>query len=209
MATLSVTRDYNDGDALTEAQLDSAFDSIETFLNTTKINADNLQDGAVTSDKIGATAVSTAKLANGAVTTAKIEDAAITKAKLASLGQQESSTISFNSSSSTITQISGSTVSFTATGRPVLVKILPVGTTEALGSESTVRTASNNALLSFRRDSTVIGVCALSQSGVKNQIPLEILDTPPAGTYTYSLYLLSDGAGNTVLSNVKLVVIPL
>jgi hypothetical protein len=74
MPTLTVTKNWDDGQVLTEAQLDDIKNSLETFFNTTKINSANIQDGGV----------STANLADLAVTVAKIANSTITGAKIAS-----------------------------------------------------------------------------------------------------------------------------
>lgn len=104
MATLSTTRNYDDGQVLTKADLDAFLDDIESFLNSTKINDDNIQNSGITGStkllnqsvtaaklasdsvetaKIAASAVTTAKIADSAVTTGKINDLAVTTAKLA------------------------------------------------------------------------------------------------------------------------------
>lgn len=72
MPSLVVTRQYADGTILTQAQLNAAFTSIETFINTTKINQDNIQAGGI----------STANLANNAVTNDKIASSTISQSKL-------------------------------------------------------------------------------------------------------------------------------
>lgn len=73
MPLFTMTKQYDDGSALTEAMLDAMKSSTETFLNTTKLDSDNIQDGGIDSDA----------LASNAVTTNKINTAAITAAKLA------------------------------------------------------------------------------------------------------------------------------
>lgn len=84
MATLSITKTYSDGVILTESDLDSIKSDIETFLNTTKLNDDNIQNAGITgSTKLIDASISTAKLATSAVTTAKINDDAVTNAKIA------------------------------------------------------------------------------------------------------------------------------
>jgi hypothetical protein len=79
-----MTKNWDDGQVLTESQLDDIKNSVETFFNTTKLDSDNIQDGGIDSDAIAALAVTAAKLASSAVETAKINDAAVTVAKLAS-----------------------------------------------------------------------------------------------------------------------------
>ncbi len=93
MATLDVTRNYADGEVLTQADLDIFLDDIETFLNITKLNDDNLQNngitgstklltGSVTAAKLATNSVTTVKIQDGAVTTPKILDAAVTSDKI-------------------------------------------------------------------------------------------------------------------------------
>jgi hypothetical protein len=86
VATLSTTRNYNDGEVLVEADLDAFLDDIETFLNTTKINDDNIQASGITgSTKLLNQSVTAAKLATDSVETAKIAASAVTTAKIADL----------------------------------------------------------------------------------------------------------------------------
>jgi hypothetical protein len=82
MPTFTMTKNWDDGQVLTESQLDDIKTSVETFLNTTKLDSDNIQDGGIDSDAIAALAVTAAKLANSAVETAKINDLAVTTAKI-------------------------------------------------------------------------------------------------------------------------------
>lgn len=56
MPTLTITKNYDDGSALTEAMLDSMKSSIETFVNTTKLDADNIQDASISPDHLDADA---------------------------------------------------------------------------------------------------------------------------------------------------------
>jgi hypothetical protein len=85
MATLVITKSYADGDVLLESDLDNIKDDIETFLNTTGVNDDNIADGGVGTSSIADSAVTTAKINNSAVTTAKINDLAVTQGKIALL----------------------------------------------------------------------------------------------------------------------------
>lgn len=83
MATLDVTRDYSDGEILTEADLDAFLDDLEAFINVTKLNDDNLQNNGITGSlKLLTASVTAAKLATDSVTTAKIENNAITTTKI-------------------------------------------------------------------------------------------------------------------------------
>jgi len=55
MPTLTITKNYLDTTTLTEAQLDSAFGSVTTFLNTTKLDDDNLQAAGISRSKLKTT----------------------------------------------------------------------------------------------------------------------------------------------------------
>lgn len=93
MATISIPKNYQDGDPLFESDLDDIRNAVEDFLNITKINDDNIQDdgitgstkiidGTVTESILGTDAVTTVKIDDLAVTTAKIADGAVTEDKL-------------------------------------------------------------------------------------------------------------------------------
>lgn len=56
MPTFTMTKNYDDGSALTEAMLDAMKSSTETFLNTTKLDGDNIQDGGISTAKLDADA---------------------------------------------------------------------------------------------------------------------------------------------------------
>lgn len=73
MPLLSVVKNYADNTVLTQQQLNQAFDSIEQFLNNTKLDAQNIQSASISSTELAA----------NSVTNEKIQDAAITLDKLA------------------------------------------------------------------------------------------------------------------------------
>lgn len=104
MATLVLTKQYQDGQLLYAADFDVWLSELETFLNVTKLDGNNIQDEsltasrilrdlslttakiddlAVTTDKIASDAVTQAKLASDSVSTDKIVDEAVTTAKVA------------------------------------------------------------------------------------------------------------------------------
>lgn len=94
MPTINLTRNYEDGTILFQSDLDAFLDDLESFLNTTKIDNSNIQDGgidgslklttaSVVESKLASAAVTTSKIADDAVTTAKILAANVTTAKIA------------------------------------------------------------------------------------------------------------------------------
>jgi hypothetical protein len=98
MPTLAITKGYADGDVLLEADLDNIRDALLTFMNTTKINSDNIQDDGINATKINAdestidgtgttlavksAGITATQLAAGAVVEAKIGAGAVTETKL-------------------------------------------------------------------------------------------------------------------------------
>ena len=84
MPNLTIEKTYEDGVTPTSADFDNLCDSLETFLNVTKLGADNIADASITaSSTFVAESISADKIQNLAVTTAKIVDAAATAAKFA------------------------------------------------------------------------------------------------------------------------------
>jgi hypothetical protein len=113
MPVLTVVKNYIDNTTLTQAELDQAFQSIETFVNTTKLDSTNLQNGSVITASIAAMAVDSSKIAsnavgasqlssdssvdaNRAVGTNHLKDASVTVAKLASASVGTSQLIDAN-----------------------------------------------------------------------------------------------------------------
>jgi hypothetical protein len=84
MADLSTTRNYADGEVLVRADLDAFLDDIETFINVTGINDDNIQNSGITGSlKLLNQSVTEAKLATNSVSTLKIQAGAVTNAQIA------------------------------------------------------------------------------------------------------------------------------
>jgi hypothetical protein len=84
MASIDIRRLYADGEILLASDLDAIVDDVESFLNITKINDDNIQTGGIDASlKLADATIITAKIANNAVTTAKINAEAVTTAKIA------------------------------------------------------------------------------------------------------------------------------
>lgn len=89
---LTITRNYASGTAYTKAQIDSAYDSLETWANTTKLDSSNIQasgivgsniaSGAITATQIAANAVTTVAILAENITTATIADENVTIGKL-------------------------------------------------------------------------------------------------------------------------------
>lgn len=84
--------------------LDAQNDSIETFLNQTGIDDDNIQNNGITgSDKLVNASVTTAKIANGAITSTKIAAGGILNANIADATIQAGKLVANSLSDSQIT----------------------------------------------------------------------------------------------------------
>lgn len=63
MPTFTMTKNWDDGTVLTESQLDDIKNSVETFLNVTKLDGDNIATSGIATTNIADGAVTAAKLA--------------------------------------------------------------------------------------------------------------------------------------------------
>ncbi len=73
MPILSTTRTYSNGNTLSASDLDSLANSIETFVNTTKLDSANLQSGAVINANLAGSSVSASNIQTGAVAFAALD----------------------------------------------------------------------------------------------------------------------------------------
>lgn len=124
MATIDITRTYNDTALLSESDLDNIIVDTQTFLNTTKLDGDNIQDegidasakfapGSVTTAKFQSNTVTTSKLADSpdGIEAAKINDLAVTTAKI---NDSAATTAKFNSAAVTYAKLASVTSSISS-----------------------------------------------------------------------------------------------
>jgi hypothetical protein len=84
MPALSTTRTYDNGEILLQTDTDAFIDDIESIINTTKLDADNIQDSGITaSSKFIDATITETKLGASCVETVNINDDAVTDDKLA------------------------------------------------------------------------------------------------------------------------------
>lgn len=76
---LNIPRNYADGSILFKADLDAAFDAVESLVNDDKLGTEDIQAGGVEASNIAASAVTTEKLAAQAVTLAKLAQEVVDK----------------------------------------------------------------------------------------------------------------------------------
>ena len=141
MSTLSITRNYADGEVLLEADLAEICDDVESFLNSELLGDVNLADAGITaSDKLIDGSISSAKLAASVVTTAKIADNAVTDAKIVSGGLAAAS-LATNSVTTAKIVDSNVTTAKIADSNVTTAKIADSNVTTAKIADSNVTTA--------------------------------------------------------------------
>lgn len=142
-------------------------------------------------------------LAANSVITAKIADGAVTLPKLAAVGQQLSSgSGAFTTTSAVAVAVTGTSVSLTTVGRPVVLKV----TTGSIGGLSVNSTV--DVFFGFFRNGAPVSssqIYMAVSSGTAYKLDagssLSTVDVPGAGTYTYAVYCYANGAGSTAVAN--------
>lgn len=79
MPQLDIVENFADGTVLTQAQLHQAFLGVEDFVNLIKLDEENIQAGALTSQSLADNSITTAKYATSSITVAKLAQEVIDK----------------------------------------------------------------------------------------------------------------------------------
>lgn len=145
------------------------------------------------------------QIKNSGVTTIKIADLNVTRPKLVAVGQQVSSSSgTFVTSSGNYDPVTNLTCTITTTGRPVVVKVIPDGSSETPYYLLSANTFTASAVARIKRDSTVIAhfprsISSSATGNLSSAEPTTIvntMDVPASGTYTYTVEIkLISGTG--------------
>lgn len=148
------------------------------------------------------------------INTSAIKDAAITKPKLAAADYQLSASCgSFSTSSTSFVDVTNLSVTYTGTGRPLILKIIPDGSTLSYYQFSGSANLTKEIDVQILSGSTVIYGTVLSftlaatstMTDFKLMPVLETTIFPAAGSNTYKVQIKSTNALNTVsINNMKL-----
>lgn len=207
MSTLEITNRIKDGETSDESQLDDFCSSIETFVNITKLDAENIQDNSVVN----------ALFSDGSITTASIADASITPASLRDAVITSSANLSgtYSTSSLTLTQVSGLSATITTTSRPCVIHLTPVDPEQEayiLAKRGVVTTGyadSAGCDIVIYRDATAVATYPVeSYSYPAGVLPgaVKFIEFSGPGSFTYSIYLRSRISGTEVeIKNCKFV----
>jgi hypothetical protein len=159
-------------------------------------------------------AVPTAKLQNGSVTRSKLEERNIEVSEVGTFDGTTLNTWVDKDGAALNAEIS---TEIQTDGRPVLVSVYPVGgLTSAIdiGYYSLPTVSNSSTYLRVTRDGTSIGGINLDRASASNHlslIPLTItfLDTPSAGTYTYTLEIKRAAGNNPSINKARIVAVEL
>jgi hypothetical protein len=207
MATLSVTRSYADGEVLVRADLDAFLDDIETFVNVTRLNDDNIQNSGITaSTKLIAGSITADKIQNGAVTTAKIADDAVTAAKINSnvagdgLSQNISGALDVNVDGVSVAVVTD--IVQLKDGGITTAKILNANVTkaklEALGQQTS--SSSGSYTNSTGTETTVVSV---NITTIGRPVMILLVSADTAATPTAGLAITTAGGGSERIAYIK------
>lgn len=133
----------------------------------------------------------------------EVKNGGITKAKLAALGLQTSTSSGlFSTASTSFTAVTNLTITITTTGRPVMITLMPDGDTS---TGSYIRydfgSGTNPGAMKFFRDASAInqyevGMQTASVTTFLSPSSYNYIDTPTAGTYTYTVQVRATAAGS-------------
>jgi hypothetical protein len=145
--------------------------------------------------KVPTGAITSTQIANNAVGTAQIANGAVTAPKLAALNYQisgESGTFTYSGPGSVaVTNLS---ITLTTSGRPVRLFLQPVAA--SINTANLQVAAGAGATFQLFRGATDIFEIVFGNPGSTSKPqaqPLDVIDTPTAGTYTYQVKLNNGG----------------
>lgn len=180
--------------------------------------------GVVITADIGNQQITTPLIADANVTTAKIADANVTRPKLVAVGQQVSAstgalTLGATGGVATFAQVTNLSITLTTTGRPVVLCVQSDGTLGASNRGFEVfgdyvpggAYPQLPALGAFFRGATRITASPLPMNTQNNETnwqtsgsPFFFIDTPAAGTYTYTFKYSAITNITTIFNNAVL-----
>lgn len=147
----------------------------------------------------------------GGIGTSNIADGSITNPKLAALNiQQSASSGSFTGSATSATAVTGLSVTITTSGRPVMILLQPYpGASQAwMGTVGTFSGVLQLEVYLYNGSSYLFSAAKVESTSAGSAIPplLNYIDTPAAGTITYSIqYAVASNTYLGAFTNCQLV----
>lgn len=162
------------------------------------ITGSNIAASTISGSNIGVQTVMALNIGNATILGFNIAANTVTKINQVAVGQQISSSSGAAATSSTsYVAVTNLSVTITTTGRPVMVFLQPDG----VGLSSLFTSAGGNPSYAIKRGSTIIGEFT-GQPGTNPVLApvseITMLDTPSAGTYTYTVNYHGVSLGGSV-----------
>lgn len=173
MATLTLTKTYDDFVVLSAVDLDNWLTDLETFFNSTK-----LSDGNIAAASISANL----KVADNSITNAKVVDSAITSAKIADLGISEATDLA--SGAVTLAKVAALAISTAKLGTSsVVTAAIPDLTLSKIKQDSIVSASENPAqnTTTYTTETTML-TASITTSG--RPVQALIAESTLVNTYT-------------------------
>lgn len=178
--------------------------------STLEITGDTLQvkDGGITLAKMASDSVNSAKIVDASIATADIGANQVTRAKLESVGQQISSASGFyTTTSATFVDVTNLSVSITTTGRPVILTLVPSGTSHGYVSMAKASSTPQMTWAFSRAAANLFEALLQNTSGGATTVTasypcstFHYLDAVGAGTYTYKFAVKGDSIATTTVT---------
>lgn len=211
MPLLTITKTYLNGNILTETDLDNAFNSISTLLNTTLLDSSNIQTSGIIGANLANGIITNAKLGALAVDTGQIASSAVTKVKLATQNYALSATCDNFSVTGGTQDVTNLTVTLANEGRPVRVEFQSDG--QGFNSAISMQSAScalvlyKNAEEIARWGPTLVSVGTSDLAILPSHT--DVGATVASSAYTYHVVAVANVANTTAVRYMKLLAYPL
>lgn len=145
----------------------------------------------ITGSNVASGTITGTNIASATITGANIASATVARANIVSVGQQISSSCgNYTTTSGTISQVTNLSVSLTTNGNPVMILIQPDGSSNAANIDAP---SGQELTMVIVRGATTIATYSIA--ALKTPTSIQMLDTPSAGTYTYSVGMSSTFGG--------------
>jgi hypothetical protein len=188
MPLLTIDVTYKNNTILYAADLNNAFGSIATLVNTTLLDSTNIQEASLSTANLASVTIGTTQIANGSITSSCIDNNAIGAAQMAALNSKLSASTNILPITSGYPGTLIGQVTLITTGRPVCIYMQDDGTqTSGSGSGSYIDCSSISYFLVLR-DGIQIGAFLINTSQASPPT-LSLMDSGAlAGSHVYAIY---------------------
>jgi hypothetical protein len=194
MPTLTITKSYKNDAVLTENQLDDIKNSIEAFVNITRLGPDNIQPHAITAPHLASDVNEKFQKKIETIDPAWVPVGSLERAKLKPQASTTLTKLSGFSLQGEAIKLVKTTPPLTTTGGPVLLSFYTNEPGGCIRSESRVGNFTGAQVTIYRGETIVVTskVALWRPPGeILISIPVTAVDLPPAGEHNYKLTVSS------------------